>query len=75
MSSMAKIISSHSKSSLTKASKREQAPSAECNCHKKEKCTLSGKCQICSVFYQSTVKRQDKLEKQTYIGLNQYKKY
>ena len=63
------IISSHNKSvlknqSVTSASQVDK----DCNCRKKDTCSLSGKCLTTNAVYQATVTRDDTNEQETYVG-------
>ena len=54
MDNMAKIISSHNKSILSKADRTTK----DCNCRTPTNCPLEGKCQTKNIVYQATVTSQ-----------------
>ena len=68
---MQNIISAHNKSVLNKEAHNSQATAKESNCHRKENCSLSGKCQITGIVYQATVKREESGEEKSYVGLTE----
>ena len=59
MPNIASIISSHSKTILTKHTNTEPTVGDTCNCRQKMSCPLDGKCLAEGVVYQATVKRED----------------
>ena len=64
---MKQIINKHNKKILTK---KENKRVDECNCRKKEECTLNGKCMSTNVLYKATATTTINPDK-TYIGITE----
>ena len=68
MPNMKSIISSHNKAVLSDYHQSQtQTSNKECNCRKKDRCPLDGKCLTQNVVYQATVTTQTSSE--SYVGL------
>jgi hypothetical protein len=66
------IINSHNKHLLSKESKTQTSTKPkECNCRSKSTCPLDGKCLTEGVVYQATVKGENNVNDQTYIGISE----
>ena len=65
---LARKISGHNAKILN--SNKQQEPSKDCNCRRRDECPVKGKCLQSGVIYQATVTREDD-RVDTYIGLSE----
>ena len=71
MPNIGSVISQHNKALLSRANQNSPSTTKTCNCHNKDVCPLAGKCLTKSLVYQATVKREDNMKQETYIGLTE----
>ena len=65
------ITRAHNNAVLSKAVENKHATPKECNCQKKENCSLSGMCVSECVVYQATVTTEDDWPNESYVGLTE----
>ena len=71
MPNIGSVISQHNKALLSRAKQNSTSTTKTCNCRNKDPCPLAGKCLTKSLVYQATVKREDNMKQETYIGLTE----
>ena len=70
MPNVKQIIENHNRK-IVNTKEAINTETENCNCRTKETCPLDKQCLTSGVIYQATVLRQDKQQKETYIGLTE----